>query len=52
MLYDNIKQDTFCGVVDKSFDNTGELQEQLGALPMPEFFARLKEKVALYYVGQ
>ncbi len=52
MLYDNIKQDTYCGVVDKSFDNTRELKEQLGALAMPEFFARLKEKVELYYEGR
>lgn len=51
VLYDNIKQDTFCGVVDKSFDNTKELREQINALSMPEFFACLKEKVDLYYEG-
>ncbi|NLI93066.1 MAG: type I-B CRISPR-associated protein Cas7/Cst2/DevR [Peptococcaceae bacterium] len=51
VLYDNIKEDTFCGVVDKSFDNTRELKEQLQALSMPEFFAVLKQKVDRYYEG-
>jgi CRISPR-associated protein Cst2 len=51
VLYDSLKEDTYCGVVDKSFDNTRELQEQLHALAMPEFFAALKHKVDAYYEG-
>lgn len=51
VLYDNIKEDTFCGVVDKSFDNTRELKEHLQALSMPEFFNLLKQKVDSYYEG-
>lgn len=49
VLYDNIKEDTYCGVVDKSFDNTRELKEQLHALSMPEFFSTIKQKVEAYY---
>jgi CRISPR-associated protein Cst2 len=51
VLYDNIKEDTFCGVVDKTFNNTSELKEKLNAVSMPEFFAKLKDKVDLYYEG-
>jgi CRISPR-associated protein Cst2 len=51
VLYDNIKEDTFCGMVEKSFENSREVREQLNALPMPDFFARLKEKVDRYYEG-
>lgn len=51
VMHDTIKEDTLCGVVDKVFENTSELKEKLNALPMPEFFAKLKDKVALYYEG-
>lgn len=51
VLYDSIKGDTYCGVVDKSFDNTRELKDQLHALSMPEFFSTLKQKVDAYYEG-
>lgn len=51
VLYDSLKEDTICGVVDKSFDNTRELKDQLQALSMPEFFTTLKQKVDAYYEG-
>lgn len=51
VLYDSIKDDTYCGVVNKSFDNTTDLKDQLHALSMPEFFATLKQKVDAYYEG-
>lgn len=51
VLYDNIKDDTYCGVVNKSFNNTEELKKQLHALTMPELFAILKQKVDAYYEG-
>lgn len=49
VLYDNIEVDTYCGVVDRSFDNTNELKEQLHASSMPDFFTLLKQKVDMYY---
>lgn len=49
VLYDIIKDDTYCGVVDKSFDNSSELKEELGAMSMPDFFTTLKQKVDAYY---
>ena len=49
VLFDNIKDDTYCGVVSKVFDNTAELKEQLHALTMPELFSTLKKNVDLYY---
>jgi len=51
VLYDSFREDTYCGVVDKNFDNTQELQEKLHALSMPEFFAVLKQEVKNYYEG-
>lgn len=51
VLYDRIKEDTYCGVVNKSFDNTTELKDQLHALSMPKFFAILNQKVDMYYEG-
>ncbi|MHB8089628.1 MAG: type I-B CRISPR-associated protein Cas7/Cst2/DevR [Anaerolineaceae bacterium] len=51
VLYDNIKEATYCGVVNKSFDNTTELKDQLHALSMPDFFSTLKQKVDAYYEG-
>lgn len=49
VLYDSIKDDTYCGVVDRSFDNTNELKEQLHASSMPDFFTLMKQKVDMYY---
>lgn len=49
VLFDNIKDDTYCGIVSKVFDNTAELKEQLHALTMPELFSILKKNVDLYY---
>ncbi len=49
VLFDNIKDDTYCGVVNKVFDNTAELKEQLHALTMPELFSILKKNVDQYY---
>jgi len=49
VLYNSINDDTYCGVVDRSFDNTNELKEQLHASSMPEFFTLLKQKVDMYY---
>jgi CRISPR-associated protein Cst2 len=49
VLYDSIKDDTYCGIVDNCFDNTREVKEKLQAVSVPEFFTTLKEKVDSYY---
>jgi CRISPR-associated protein Cst2 len=49
VLFDNIKKDTYCGLIEGKFDNDNEIKEQLGAVSMPEFFSILKGKVKEYY---
>lgn len=51
VLYDNIKADTYCGLVEGRFDNNSEIKEELNTKSMPEFFSLLKEKVDEYYEG-
>ena len=51
VLYDNIKADTYCGLIEGKFDNDNEIKSSLGALTMPEFFRMLKNKVVEYYEG-
>ena len=51
VMFDNIKKDTYCAVVDGKFENTNELKEKLEAVSMPEFFSILKRKVKEYYEG-
>lgn len=51
VLYDNIKDNTRCGVVRGVFDNTSELEEKLGATSVPEFFTALKQQVDAYYAS-
>lgn len=49
VMFENIKEDTYCGVVDGKFENTNELKEKLAAVSMPEFFNILKRRVKEYY---
>lgn len=51
VLYDNIKDDTYCGLIEGKFDNDNEIRSKLGSITMPEFFKVLKEKVVEYYEG-
>jgi len=51
VMFDNIKEDTHCGVVQGKFENTNEIKEELKAISMPEFFSILKRKVKEYYEG-
>jgi CRISPR-associated protein Cst2 len=51
VLYDTIKNDTYCGVVEGRFDNGKEMKERLQVKNMPEYFSILKEKVDEYYEG-
>ncbi|MGF7057692.1 type I-B CRISPR-associated protein Cas7/Cst2/DevR [Brassicibacter mesophilus] len=50
-LFDYIKKDTICGLIEGKFDNDKEIKEKLNATLMPEFFTNLKEKVKGYYEG-
>lgn len=49
VLFDNIKDDTYCGLIEGKFSNDKEIKEKLNAIPMPKFFNILKEKVNDYY---
>ncbi len=51
VLYENIKDNTYCGLVEGKFENDNEIKSKLNAESMPEFFNVLKEKVAEYYEG-
>ena len=44
-IFENMKKDTMCGVIDGKFDNTSEIKNNLNALTVPQFFENLKEKV-------
>lgn len=48
-IFENMKKDTMCGIVDGKFDNTSEIKNNLNALTIPKFFENLKEKVRDYY---
>ncbi len=52
VMFEAIKEDTICGLVEGKFDNDKEIKEKLNALTMPEFFNRLKSKVKDYYEGK
>lgn len=52
VMFDNIKEDTKCGLIEGKFDNDNEIKEKLNALTMPEFFSNLKDKVTEYYEGK
>jgi CRISPR-associated protein Cst2 len=49
VLFEPIKKDTFCGLIEGKFSNDKEIKEKLNAIPMPEFFNNLKRKVSEYY---
>lgn len=49
VLFDSIRKDTICGLVEGKFSNDKEIKEKLNAISMPEFFNNLKRKVSEYY---
>lgn len=51
VLYESIKDNTYCGLVEGKFENDNEIKNKLNAKSMPELFNVLKEKVAEYYEG-
>ncbi|PKM49944.1 MAG: type I-B CRISPR-associated protein Cas7/Cst2/DevR [Firmicutes bacterium HGW-Firmicutes-7] len=49
VLFDQIKEDTVCGLINGKFGNDDEIKERLNAILMPELFSKLKTKVSEYY---
>lgn len=49
VLYEDIKDDTHCGLVKGIFENDNEIIEELKAVSMPKFFEAIKEEVKDYY---
>lgn len=49
VMFDSIKKDTICGLIEGKFDNDNEIKEKLAAKTMPEFFSELKKRVEIYY---
>lgn len=51
VLTEEIKENTFVGIVKGAFENTAEVQEVLKGQKVPQVFESLKQKVAEYYEG-
>lgn len=49
VLFDFLKNDTYCGLIEGKFSNDKEIKEKLKATSMPEFFNNIKRKVSEYY---
>lgn len=49
VMFDSIKSNTRCGLIEGKFDNDNEIKENLNTLTMPEFFSGLKAQVKEYY---
>ncbi|HAN10259.1 MAG TPA: type I-B CRISPR-associated protein Cas7/Cst2/DevR [Clostridiales bacterium] len=49
VLFDFIKDDTVCGLIEGKFKNDNEIKEKLKSTSMPELFKKLKGKVNEYY---
>ena len=48
-IFENMRKDTSCGVVEGKFDNTQEIKDVLNSTTIPKFFEQLKAKVREYY---
>ncbi len=48
-IFENMKKDTSCGVIEGKFDNTQEIKDTLNSTTVPKFFDQLKAKVREYY---
>lgn len=49
VLFDFLKKDTYCGLIEGKFSNDKEIKDKLEATSMPEFFNNIKRKVSEYY---
>ena len=48
-IFENMRKDTSCGVIEGKFDNTQEIKDVLNSTTIPKFFEQLKAKVREYY---
>lgn len=51
MMFEAVKDNTYCGLVMGKFDNDTAIKSELNAVSMPKFFEELKGKVREYYAG-
>ncbi len=51
VMFDFIKKDTYCGLIEGKFSNDKEIKESLDTVSMPDFFSNIKGKVREYYEG-
>ena len=49
VLYEDVKKETYCGLVKGVFDNDNVILEELHARSMPQYFEIMKGKVKDYY---
>lgn len=49
VLFDSMKKDTYCGLIEGRFENDNEIKTKLNAISTPKFFTILKDKVREYY---
>lgn len=50
-LFDSLKPNTICGLIEGKFKNDIEIKQKLNAIPMPQLFKTLKTKVSEYYAS-
>ncbi len=51
MMFEAVKENTYCGLVMGKFGNDTAIKSELNAVSMPKFFEELKGKVREYYAG-
>jgi CRISPR-associated protein Cst2 len=49
VMFDFIKEDTVCGLIEGKFDNNQEIKMRLNTVSMPKLFSHLKNEVSAYY---
>ncbi len=51
VMFEEIKQNTHCGLISGKFENDMEIKKELNAVTIPEFFETIKGEVRDYYEG-
>ena len=51
VMFEDIKEETYCGLIMGKFENDTAIKNELNAVSMPKFFEELKGKVSEYYAG-
>lgn len=49
MMFSQVKENTNCGLTKGKFQNDNEIEKELNAVSMPEFFDKVKREVSDYY---